>query len=60
MEDVALVGGRLYLTVMRAWLKGFIDMRYVSSNARIVEINGPIGRMRHELRLWLSAGGNET
>jgi hypothetical protein len=51
MEEVALAGGHLYLAVMRAWLKGFIDMGCVSSNAHIIEINGPIGRMRHELRV---------
>ena len=38
---------------MRAMLEGFIDMGCVSADARIVEINGPIGRMRRELRLWL-------
>jgi hypothetical protein len=53
MDDVALAGGYLYLTVMRAMLEGFIDMGCVSADARIVEINGPIGRMRCELRLWL-------
>ena len=51
MDDVALAGGHLYLTVMRAMLEGFIDMGCVSADARIVEINGPIGRMRRELRL---------
>jgi hypothetical protein len=50
---MAAVGGHLYLTVMRARLAGFIDMGCVSADARIVEINGPIGRMRRELRLWL-------
>jgi hypothetical protein len=53
INDVALAGGHLYLTVMRAMLDGFIDMGCVSVDARIVEINGPIGRMRRELRLWL-------
>jgi hypothetical protein len=53
MDDVALAGGHLYLTVMRAMLDGFIDMGCISADARIVEINGPIGRMRRELRLWL-------
>jgi len=37
----------------RAMLAGFIDMGCVSADARIVEINGPIGRLRRELRLWL-------
>jgi hypothetical protein len=58
MEEVALAGGHLYLAVMRAWLKGFIDMGCVSSNAHIIEINGPIGRMRHELRVKFPQCGN--
>ncbi len=56
MREVALVGGQLYLTVMRAMLDGFIRMACVDADAHIVEINGPIGRMRQELRLWLLAG----
>jgi hypothetical protein len=55
LVDVALAGGHLYLTVMRALVKGFIDMGCVSTNAQIVEINGPIGRMRQQLRRWLLA-----
>jgi hypothetical protein len=46
MVDIALAGGNLYLTVMRAMLEGFIGMGCVSTDAHIVEINGPIGRMR--------------
>jgi hypothetical protein len=44
------------MTVMRGMLTGFIRMGCVSADANIVEINGPIGRMRRELRLWLLAG----
>jgi hypothetical protein len=56
MDDVALVGGHLYLTVMRSLLEGFISMGCVSAGARVIEINGPIGRMRQELRRWLLGG----
>lgn len=56
IDDVALVGGHLYLTVMRAMLEGFVDMGCVDADAHVVEINGPIGRMRHQLRQWLLAG----
>ena len=52
-NDVALVGGGLYLTVMRAMLEEFQRMECVRSNARIKTINGPIGRMRPDLRNWL-------
>jgi hypothetical protein len=55
MEDVALVGGHLYLDVMRALLEGFRDMGAIEPEARIVEINGPIGLMRRHLRSWLLA-----
>ena len=53
MEDVALVGGHLYLDVMRALLEGFREMGAIGPKARIVEINGPIGLMRRHLRAWL-------
>lgn len=50
---VALVGGHLYLAVMRALLAGFVGMGCVLPDARIAEINGPIGVMRRRLRAWL-------
>jgi hypothetical protein len=51
MVDVALVGGHVYLTVMRTVLEGFISMGRVSAAAHIVEINGSIGRMRQEVSI---------
>ncbi|WP_235911878.1 hypothetical protein [Mesorhizobium xinjiangense] len=51
--EVALVGGHLYLDIMRHFVGLFRDGGYVAADARITEINGPIGRMRQELRLWL-------
>jgi hypothetical protein len=59
MVDVALAGGHVYLRVMHAMLDGFIGMGCVSADARIIEINGPIGRMRQELRVWLLAGDRD-
>jgi len=56
IEDVALVGGQLYLRVMRELLKGFRDMGAIQPEASIAEINGPIGRMRQDLRRWLLDG----
>ena len=55
-DDVALVGGQLYIDVMRALLVGFTDMRCVTADARITVINGPIGLMRKHLRAWLLQG----
>lgn len=52
-----MVGGGLYLKVMRALLARFENMGCVETGAAIVEINGPIGRMRRALRAWLLAGG---
>ncbi|MYZ47886.1 hypothetical protein [Propylenella binzhouense] len=52
-DEVALVGGSLYLAVMRAMLGGFRDMRCVTPDAVVTEINGPIGIMRRRLRTWL-------
>ena len=53
MEDVVFIGGHLYLEVMRALLEGFRAMGAIEPEARIVEINGPIGLMRENLRAWL-------
>lgn len=53
-DEVALVGGELYLRVMRAMLGGFRDMRCVTPDATLTEINGPIGIMRRRLRAWLN------
>lgn len=57
--QVALVGGQLYLDVMREFATLFRDGGYLSADAAITEINGPIGRMRQDLRLWLLATGGE-
>lgn len=54
--EVALVGGGLYLEVMHAFLAGFVGMGCVVPGARVFTINGPIGRMRRQLRAWLLAG----
>lgn len=51
--DVALVGGALYLDVMRAFVAGFGTLGCVTTAARVLEINGAIGAMRRELRRWL-------
>ncbi|RTM09664.1 MAG: hypothetical protein EKK31_05320 [Hyphomicrobiales bacterium] len=55
IEDVALVGGWLYLRVMRAVVGEFQRRGKVAPTARIVEINAPIDIMRRELRAWLEA-----
>lgn len=52
-SDVALVGGHLYLDVMRHLIDLFRLRGFVVGNARITEINGSIGLMRRDLRLWL-------
>lgn len=53
--DVALVGGALYLDVMRAFLAGVQELGHVASDAVVTEINGPIGIMRRDLRAWLAS-----
>jgi hypothetical protein len=53
IHDIALVGGHLYLDVMRAMLAGFREMGCILDRARVTEINGPIGFMRRDLRRWL-------
>ncbi|WP_298193061.1 hypothetical protein [Novosphingobium sp.] len=54
--DVALVGGGLYLKVMRAFLDGFREMRCIVPDAQITEINAGMGVMRQRLRIWLEQG----
>lgn len=51
--EVALVGGHLCLDVMRHLVGLFREHGHVIAEARVVEINRPIGRMRRDLRLWL-------
>ena len=58
-DDLALVGGGLYLAVMRSMLGGFRDMRCVTPDAVVTEINGPIGIMRQRLRAWLNRWTNK-
>ncbi|WP_019998520.1 hypothetical protein [Aureimonas ureilytica] len=53
LRDIALVGGALYLEVMRAFLVGFREMGCIAADATVTEINGPIGFMRRDLRRWL-------
>ena len=62
--EVCLVGGALYLEVMRSLVCQFrtpprtcFDDRphpYITEGAEVHEINGPIGVMRRELRSWLA------
>ena len=54
--DIELVGGGLYLEVMRAFLAGFREMRCITPDAEVTEINAGIGVMRARLREWLEAG----
>lgn len=53
--DVALVGGHLYLDVMRHFVGLFRERGHVTAEAMITEINGPMGHMRRDLRRWLLA-----
>ncbi len=55
VTDLALVGGALYVEVMHALVRGFVEMGCVHRRARVSVINAPIGRMRQELRSWLLA-----
>ncbi len=52
-DEVALVGGRLYLQVMHAIAAELRARGAIASCARVIEINGPIGAMRARLRAWL-------
>ncbi len=47
------------LDVMRHLVELFRTGGYVVSDARVREINGPIGQMRRDLRLWLDGHDGE-
>lgn len=51
--EIAVVGGHIYLRVMRSFVAEFQGRGYISADAPITEINAPIGIMRRDLRLWL-------
>lgn len=57
--DVAIVGGHLYLDVMRHFVDLFRANGYLRADCTVTEINGPIGGMRRDLRLWLDRQGEE-
>jgi hypothetical protein len=53
ISEVAIVGGALYLEVMRSFVAEFRAKHYLTEDACVTEINGTIGRMRQQLREWL-------
>lgn len=53
--EIVLIGGRLYVAVTHALVRGFAEMGCVRRDACVSVINGPIGRMRQDLRAWLAA-----
>lgn len=55
-REVALVGGCLYLDVMRVFVRLFREAGHVAPDARVVEINDGIGMMRRALRAWIEEG----
>lgn len=59
-DDVCLVGGHLYLDVMRAFVKHFVDRGFVTGRAAINEVNGQIGYMRRDLKTWLLASESHS
>lgn len=58
-SEVALVGGHLYLDVMRHLVDLFRIRGFVVRDVRITEINGAIGLMRRDLRRWLDGRTGE-
>jgi hypothetical protein len=52
-DEVCLVGGHLYLSVMRVFAAQFVQKGYITSDAPIIEINDQIGYMRRDLKAWL-------
>jgi hypothetical protein len=55
-DEVCIVGGHLYIDVMRSFVCAFKERGHVRRDAPLVEINGQIGYMRRDLRSWLLGG----
>ncbi|NKL15597.1 hypothetical protein GFL78_27300 [Rhizobium leguminosarum bv. viciae] len=53
--SVALAGGYRYIEIMQKLLRLFQDGGFVEDDAVVTVINGPIGKMRVDLRNWLVA-----
>ena len=62
--DVCLVGGALYIDVMRHFIELFREDGFVTGSAPVTEICAPIGIMRRDLAAWLNgatcAAGGES
>jgi hypothetical protein len=59
-NDICLVGGWLYVFTMREklvrWQRNVMFAGHsIATDARVTEINGPIGSMRRQLRQWVEA-----
>jgi hypothetical protein len=59
-SEVAIVGGHLYLDVMRHLVDLFRTRGFVVGEVRITEISGVIGMMRRDLRVWLDGHSGEA
>lgn len=59
-SEVCLVGGGIYLEVMRSFVDGFKGLKCLPRDVSIIEINGPIGKMRQSLRSWLEQGASSN
>ncbi len=55
-RSVALAGGHRYIEIMQELLRLFRVGGYVEEHAPATVINGPIGKMRRDLREWLNSG----
>ena len=53
ITEICICGGELYLQVMRAFIEEFKAHGELAQDIKVVEINGGIGEMRHDLRAWL-------
>jgi hypothetical protein len=54
LDEVCIVGGHLYIDVMRHYVSLFRAGGHLTKDAPLVEINGQIGYMRRDMRVWLT------
>ena len=58
--EVCLVGGALYLDVMRHFIDLFQEDGFVTGSAPVTEICAPIGIMRQQMRIWLNGSSRDA
>jgi hypothetical protein len=52
-DDICMVGGAIYIDVMRSHLAAFAELGWITPDAKVTAIYGAIGEMRRDIKKWL-------